>query len=198
MILRLAAGCVIVSRHRSEALASWVAAGRRGDLTGWRAALGPAARLILLVGGGYVTFMLLWTSPWIMWLVAGASLRAAWRSGRRPANAVPRGSREPLVDTSDEPLAGPPAEAAVAHLRRVLGDRDRVHLSEVLADLQKGGHGEGWTVADLRARLESLGIPTHRKVKVGKTPTRGVYRADLDAHFPTQKTAPSPIQVDAA
>ena len=152
----------------------------------------------MLAVGAYVALAVLRALPWLMWLLVGCWLRASWRSGRPPADECTEDSPETPVDIPEDPPAGSPAKAAVAHLRQVLGNRDRVHLSEVLADLQNSGQGAGWTVADLRARLEALGVPTEPKVKVGRVPTRGVYRAALDAHFPTEETVPSPTQVDAA
>ncbi|MFD0078212.1 hypothetical protein ACFVIY_37925 [Streptomyces sp. NPDC127166] len=190
MIGRLAAGCEIVARQRSEALAKWVQAGRRDDLTGYRAALGPAVRLVLLCAVAYGVLAVVRAAPWLMWLFAGWWLRAAWRATRAPGENVD----EPLDDEPDEP----DVEAVVALLFEVLGDRDRVHLSTVLAHLQKEGQCEGWTVADLRARLDALGIPVRPKVKVGGVPTRGILRADLASHFPGPEMPPSPATVDAA
>ncbi|MFI8254097.1 hypothetical protein [Streptomyces filamentosus] len=197
MIRRLAAGSAIVARHRSEALAAWVAAGRRDDLSGWAAALGPAVRLVALATVAYGALALVRAMPWLMWLLTAWWMRAAWRA-TAPAEGT---SEEPEEDPSDEdeqPLAAARAEAAVALLRQVLAGRPAVHLSEVLAHLQQHDQGEGWKVADLRARLEALGIPIDPKVKVGGVPTRGVRAADLDAHFPTEETPLSPTQVDAA
>ncbi|MFF9811671.1 hypothetical protein ACF1G5_42500 [Streptomyces coeruleorubidus] len=45
---RLARGSYAVWERRADALTAWVRAGRREDLDGWRAALGPLVRLILL------------------------------------------------------------------------------------------------------------------------------------------------------
>ncbi|MFE1550591.1 hypothetical protein [Streptomyces sp. NPDC058718] len=193
MIRRLAVGSVIVARHRSEALAAWVAAGRRDDLTGWAAALGPVVRLVGLAIVAYSALALLRAMPWIMWLLTAWWLRSAWR-----AAAPAEDAEEEDADEEEQPTAADPAEAAVALLRQVLAGRRAVHLSTVLAHLQEQGQGEAWTVADLRARLEALGIPTDPKVKVGRVPTRGVRAADLDRHFPTETPAPSPTQVDAA
>jgi hypothetical protein len=193
VIRRLAAGSAIVARRRSEALAAWVAAGRRDDLSGWAAVLGPAVRLVALAAVAYGALALARAMPWLMWLLTAWWARAAWR-----AAAAAEGDEETLVDDEEQPPAADPAGAAVALLREVLGDRPAVHLSEVLAHLQEHGQGEGWKVADLRARLEALGIPVAPRVKVGKIPTRGVRAADLDHRFPTRETSPSPAQVDAA
>lgn len=187
---RLAAGCAIVARQRSEALAAWVAAGRRDDLDGWRAALGPLIRLAALAGVAYGVSAIVRAVPWLMWALTAWWLRAAWRATRAPAEDVD----EPPVDEPDEP----DVEAVLALLFEVLGDRDRVHLSTVLAHLHAKGQCEGWKVADLRARLEALGIPVEPKVKIDRVPTRGVLRDALLAHFPDWDASPTPTKVDAA
>ncbi|MFB7278067.1 hypothetical protein ACFCZV_13245 [Streptomyces hydrogenans] len=196
MIRRLAAGSALVARHRSEALAAWVAAGRREDLSGWAAALGPAVRLVALAAVGYGALALVRAMPWLMWLLTAWWMRAAWRA-TAPAEDADEELEEGSVD-EEEPLVGAPAEAAVALLREVLAGRPAVHLSTVLAHLQEHGQCGGWKVADLRARLEALGVPVAPKVKVNGVPTRGVYAADLDRLFPTEETPPSPARVDAA
>jgi hypothetical protein len=191
IVQQLATGAAIVYRRRADALTAWVAAGRRDDLTGWRAALGPAVRLLLLAAAGALAYRTVRAVPWLMWLLAAASLRAAWRaSGHSPAEAV--------EEQLDEPPSGPDLDAVLTLLHTVLGGRDRVHLSTVLAHLQQQGQAAGWTVADLRARLEALKVPVRPKVKIGRVPTRGVLLADLQAHFPDWEMPPSPAQVDAA
>ena len=186
---RVAIGSRNLFDQLATALTAWVAAARRDDLTGLRAALGPILRMVLLGALAYGAYRAARATPWLMWLAAGAWTLAAWRAGAR---------EEPCVEAPETTPQERPAEAAVALLREVLGDRPAVHLSEVLAHLQKHGQGEGWKVADLRVRLEALGIPVAPRVKVGKVPTRGVRAADLDRHFPTGETSPSPVQVDAA
>ncbi|MFJ6578387.1 hypothetical protein ACIQMY_20750 [Streptomyces sp. NPDC091368] len=190
---RIAAGSRTLYDRLTAGLSAWVAAGRRDDLTGYSAALGPLLRLALLCTLAYGAYRAARAAPWVMWLAAGAWTLAAWR--------VSAPAEEPVEDPAEPPeeaSAEAPVEAAVALLREVLRDRPAVHLSEVLAHLQEHGQGEGWKVADLRSRLEALGIPVDPRVKVGKVPTRGVRAADLDRHFPTGETSPSPAQVDAA
>ncbi|MBP2583377.1 hypothetical protein J3A78_003855 [Streptomyces sp. PvR006] len=186
---RLADGSRALYDRLTAALTAWAAAGRRDDLTGWRAALGPILRLVLLGGLAYGAYRAARAAPWLMWLAAAAWTLAAWRAG---------GHEETPAEEPETTPEEHPAEAAVALLREVLGDRPAVHLSEVLAHLQKQGQGEDWKVADLRLRLEALGIPVDPKVKLRGVPTRGVRAADLDHHFPTRETSPSPTQVDAA
>ncbi|WP_435279152.1 hypothetical protein [Streptomyces sp. 1222.5] len=176
---RLARGSALVWRRRSDALTAWVRAGRRSDLTGWRAALGPLLRLLLLGVLAYTLWAIVRALPWLMWLLAGWWIRAAWKAGKTAA------------PTPEEAPAGPDVDAVRALLLEAMGDADAVHLSTVLAHLQERGHGEGWKVGDLRARLEALGIPVQPKVKApgSKSPTRGVRRADL---------APSPTVAEEA
>lgn len=188
--LGIAAGSAIVYRRRAAALAAWVAAGRRSDLTGWRAALGPLARLAALTLAAYVVQAVVRAAPWLMWLLTAAWLRAAWRAARVPAEDTD----EPFDDETD----GPDVTAVLALLATVLDGRDRVHLSTVLTHLQEQGHGAGWKVSDLRARLEALGVPVALKVKVAGVPTRGIVRADLDARFPGWDTPAPPAAGDAA
>jgi hypothetical protein len=184
---RLAVGCTIVARQRSEAIAAWIQAGRRDDLTGWRAALGPATRMLLLGGAAYVALSVLRAVPWLMWAITAWWLRAAWKT------TVEKPAEQPPADCPERPDPGPVLEL----LREVLGDRDRVHLSTVLAHLQNEGQWEGRTVADLRVCFEALGVPVRPKVKVGGVPTRGVLRDDLNDHFPGWETPPVSHQVDA-
>ncbi|MFH8717253.1 hypothetical protein [Streptomyces zaomyceticus] len=186
---RLADGSRTLYRRRTDALTTWVAAGRRDDLTGWRAALGPLVRLSLLLAAAAITYRAARTVPWLMWILAGGWTLAAWRAGAR---------EQPPAEAPQDAAREDPTGAAVTLLREVLGDRPAVHLSEVLAHLQKHGQGEGWKVADLRVRLEALGVPVDPRVKVGKVPTRGVRAADLDRHFPAKEMSPSPTEVDAA
>jgi hypothetical protein len=165
---RLADGSSALARRLTARAVTWVARGRRHDLTGWRAALGCWARLTVLAFGLYLLWRLVRAVPQLMWLATGAWTALAWRAGRP--------SRE-------EPAEAPPApdrDAVRALLLEVMGDAPAVHLRTVLAHLQKQGQWEGRTVGDLRAALEALGIPVHPKVKApGGGPTRGVRRVDL-------------------
>lgn len=180
---RLAHGSTAVARRLAVRTASWVACGRRGDLTGWRASLGCWARLIILALGLYLLWRLIRAVPALLWLLSATWLAASWRAGRPPAEA-------PAASPS-----GAPAEAVRRLLLEVMGDASAVHLRTVLAHLQEQGQWEGRTVADLRAHLEALNIPVHPKVKApGGGPTRGVRRVDLTPDLgatPEGSTAPS-------
>jgi hypothetical protein len=163
-----------VWRRRTEALVGWVRAGRRDDLHGWRAALGPLLRLVVLGALAYALYALLRALPWLLWLLTAWWLRAAWKAAAQAPTEAPA-----------EAAPVPDREAVVALLLEAMGDAPAVHLRTVLAHLQQKGHWEGRSVSDLRANLERLGIPVHPKVKApGGGPTRGVRRVDL---------APSPV-----
>lgn len=173
--VRLADGSALLSRRIGARLAGWVSTSRRSDLEGWKAAAGPVVRLVVLGVVAYGAYRLLRAVPWLMWVVA-----AGWCWG---AFAVARKASE---DAPDEASAEPDAGRVHALLWQLIGDRNGVHLSAVLAHLHEGGHGEGWEVADLRARLAALGVPVRRSVKVGGRVTWGVRAADLPAPSPLE------------
>lgn len=178
----LTAGQRILVRRLAERAAAWVRAGRRDDLDGVAAILGCAVRLVLLGAGAYGAWWLVRRWPVILWAVVPLWCWAAIR-------AIPgKGDEE-----SEQPTPPPSRDAVLLLLHEVLGDRDAVHLSEVLQHLQSKGQGKGWKVQHLRARLEALQIPVELKVKVGrKGPTRGVLKASLPPLSQPKETGPSP------
>ncbi|MFJ4852408.1 hypothetical protein [Streptomyces sp. NPDC088730] len=185
----LIVGQRILIRRLAERAAAWVRAGRRDDLDGIAAILGCIFRLILLGAGAYGVWWLIRRWPALLWIAVPLWCWAAIR-------ALGTGGDEQAVDESPQPAS---RDAVVLLLHEVLGDRDAVHLSEVLTHLQSKGQGEGWKVADLRARLEALGIPVAPKVKSGgKGPTRGVRRADLPPLSQPEETEASPAPSTAA
>jgi hypothetical protein len=177
-------GSLIVWQRRTNALAGWVRRGRRPDLPGWRGALGPLARVVILGVLALVVWAIVRAIPWLMWLLTGWWIRAAWKAARQaPA----------------EPAEDDPARAAHARQVKVLrqllldlmGTGSGVHLRTVLAHLQKEGQWEGRTVTDLRLDLKRLGVPVDRGVKVAGVPTWGVRRRDLQAPSPAEASEPS-------
>ncbi|MFE6354363.1 hypothetical protein ACFVOO_16195 [Streptomyces rochei] len=182
---RIARGSYTLWESRTDALTAWVRAGRRDDLDGWRAALGPLARLLILGALAYAAWAVLRALPWLMWLLAGWWLRAAWKAAPAPAE-----------DTDDAPADGASSAADREALRGLLlelmGEGSGVHLRTVLAHLQEHGQWEGRTVTDLRLRLARLEVPVHRSVKVGRVPTWGVRRRDLEAPSPAAAEEASP------
>lgn len=181
---RLATGSVVAARALARRATAWVARGRRHDLTSWRAALGCWARLALLVFGLYLLWRVVRALPALMWLLTTVWVIASWRAGKTPA--------QPVSDTDEEPAsAAAPAldrEAVRTLLLTLMDGGSGVHLRTVLAHLQQhpptAAQTAGWTVADLRARLVALEVPVDRGVKVGRVPTWGVRRRDLEAPSP--------------
>ncbi|SCD40919.1 hypothetical protein GA0115251_106916 [Streptomyces sp. TverLS-915] len=182
---RLARGSTFLARRIAARLADWVARGRRRDLTGWRAALGPLARLGLLAALGWVAWRLVQARVWwINWGLAGLWAGIAWRLTRAP--------KEQLEEAAEEGPALPDRDVVVGLLRALAGDRPGVHLSTVLAHLQEHGQAGGWKVTDVRLRLEALGIAVKPKLKVGRVPKRGVAVTALDALPPLDDHEESP------
>lgn len=179
----LTAGQRILIRRLAERAAAWVRAGRRDDLDGIAAVLGCVLRLILLGAAGYGAWWLIRRWPVTLWAAVPLWCWAAIR-------AIPDEDDEQAPEEPPQPAA---RDAVILLLHEVLGDRDAVHLSEVLQHLQSKGQGKGWKVQHLRARLEALQIPVALKVKVGrKGPTRGIVRADLPPLSQPQETEASP------
>jgi hypothetical protein len=184
---RLARGSYAVWERRADALTAWVRAGRRDDLDGWRAALGPLIRLVILGVVAYAVWAIVRALPWLMWLLAGWWIRAAWRA-----------SREAPAEAAEVPSEQTSHVLQVEVLRQLLldlmGTGSGVHLRTVLAHLQEHGQWEGRTVTDLRVHLARLDIPVDRGVKVAGTPTWGVRRRDLEAPSPAvaQETSTEP------
>lgn len=189
---RLVHGSELVWGRRSEALAAWVRAGRRDDLTGWRAALGPAARLAILGAAGWLASRLVRARPMLMWMLAAGWLIAAWRASRPASGEDVKDSQEEEEEEGEQAPDDAGPEAVRQLLADLIEDRPGVHLSTVLSHLQEKGLGEGWEVAELRARLEAQGVPVRRSVKVDRRVAYGVHRDDLSA--PTE--TPSPATAD--
>ncbi|MEZ7005036.1 hypothetical protein [Streptomyces sp. AD55] len=194
---RLTIGSGLTARRLGSAAARWVRRARRHDLTGWKAALGCWTRLALLALGGYLLWRLARAVPGLMWLLTGAWIIAAWRAGKPPpaetAEEAPTDVEEdPLVEAPEVALPDASGDALRDLLLTLMGTGSAVHLSTVLDHLQKrpdtAALTASWKVADLRSRLEAVGIPVEPKVKAhGKGPTRGVRRVDL---APPQEAAP--------
>lgn len=187
-------GSLIVWQRRTDALIGWVRAGRREDLTGWRAALGPLLRLVLLGVLAYALWAIVRAVPWLMWLLSAWWLRAAWKAAKTaPQAAADEPEETPARASSQEVL-----DATLDWIRQQIGDRQGVHLRDLLAHAQAHGMFEGLDVATFRAHLERWGIPVDRRVKVAGIPTWGVRRRDLEALSPTAADEASPESSTAA
>ncbi|WP_216588574.1 hypothetical protein [Streptomyces brasiliscabiei] len=188
---RLTAGSGTLARRLGSRAASWVARGRRDDLSGWRAVLGCWLRLVLLGFGLYALCRLVRAVPNLMWMLTGWWTIASWRAGKPAAKATPK----TVEQASEGTVEALDVEAVRALLLQLMGAGSAVHLRTVLAHLQKhpptAALTASWTIADLRARLRALDIPVHPKVRApGGGPTRGVRREDL-APSPTTSGEPS-------
>lgn len=179
---RLSHGSGLLLRRWEQRLTAWVRAGRRDDLDGWRAALGPLVRIVLLAAAGIMLFGILRAARGLMWIATAWWVLAAWRAGK-PAEAPQEQPADPAPDTPDpDPIR--------TLLEDLIGDRTGVHLSTLLAHLQERGHHPGWGVADLRSRLPTLGVPVRRSVKVAGRVAYGVHRDDLRAPSPGAPPVP--------
>lgn len=174
---RLATGSTLLTRRIANRAAAWVRAGRRRDLTGWKAVLGCWFRIALLAGAAYMAARALRAVPALLWVLGAVWVVAAWRAAPRPAKTLP--------EAAEEPSAEPDPDAVRQLIADLIGDRPGVHLSTVLAHLP----GEGRTVADLRDRLPALGVPVRRSVKVAGKVAYGVHRDDLPAPSPATERA---------
>lgn len=183
---RLATGSRTYARRLGTRAAAWCARGRRGDLTGWRAALGIFVRIVLLALGVYVLARIVRSMPALMWLLTGWWTIASWRAGK------------PAEEEPEETPAGPDVGAVRTLLLDLMGTGNGVHLRTVLKHLQEHGQWEGRTVSDLRAHLSRLNIPVDRGVKVAGVPTWGVRRRDLEAPSPAEPQEASPAPSTAA
>jgi hypothetical protein len=176
---RIADGSTTVYRRRADALAAWVAAGRRDDLTGWRAALGPLLRLAVLAAAAYIVWAILARATWLMWLLTALWLRAAWKAGRRRA--------EQPEDAPEEDEPAPPDdvyEATLEWIRDQVADRNGVHLSELLTHAHAHGLFTDLDVPGFRAALERWGFPVRQQLKVAGRNRPGIHRDDLPQDQP--------------
>ncbi|MEU3603035.1 hypothetical protein ABZ714_30650 [Streptomyces sp. NPDC006798] len=166
--------------HRTR---TWIAAGRRTDLTGWRSALGPALRAGLLLGTAYLLTRAVRATPALMWLLTGAWLAAAWRAGRtKNAQKTPDADR-PTADPEDVHAA------TLDWIRDQIGDRNGIHLADLLAHAQAHGLHTDLDPAAFRAALDRWGIPVRDQLKVRGRNRPGVHRDDLPAPSPAPSTA---------
>jgi hypothetical protein len=178
---RVVTGTAIVYRRRADALAAWVAAGRRDDLTGWRAALGPLLRLAMLAAAAYIVWAILARAAWLMWLLTALWLRAAWRAGRGRAEEPDSAPEE------DEPA--PPDdvyEATLEWVRGQVADRNGVHLSDLLDHAHAHGLFTDLDVPGFRAALERWGFPVRQQLKVAGRNRPGIHRDDLPQEAPVE------------
>ncbi|WP_413102232.1 hypothetical protein [Streptomyces sp. Inha503] len=184
-VARVPAGGERIARRVGPSLAAWCRKSYRHDLTGWKAGAGPALRALLLLGLAAGLAWLVRTWPKLLWVLVPGALLAAWYAGR---TAHAEDAEDAPANESEKGPSAVDPDAVRQLLADLIGDRPGVHLSAVLAHLQERGLGEGWEVAELRARLEVQGVPVRRSVKVAGRVAYGVHRDDL----PTPAETPSP------
>ncbi|MEU5838794.1 hypothetical protein ABZ820_34735 [Streptomyces diacarni] len=178
---RLSLGSAILARRLGERFAARCRRWRRGDLSGIKAALGPLLLLALAAGALYVVAGIVRARPWLMWLLTGAWCLAAWRAAKPTVEA----SQTAPDDAPASPAENTAAEvydATLTWVWQMVGDRQGVHLRDLLANAQQADLFEGLDVAALRAHLEEWGIPVRKRVRVrGLGVTLGIHRDDLPA-----------------
>jgi len=179
---RIARGASAEVRRRASRTADWIAASptRRGSA-------GRLAVVITAVAVGVLVVLHRW--PWLMWPLSGWWAVKAWRAGRsEAAEAEPEVVEEVPKETpeaSDEEVYA----ATLAWLHQAIGDRNGVHLADLLANAHAHGMLKELDVAAFRARLEGWGIAVRQQLKVGGRNRPGVRRADLPP-------APSPAEAE--
>ncbi|MFE1735239.1 hypothetical protein ACFW6X_34730 [Streptomyces bacillaris] len=174
---RLATGSGILWARITDRTTAWIRAGRREDLTGLAAALGCILRALLVAAGAYLLWRVIRAAPALLWALVPAWCWAALRAA--PRTPTEHAHDQAPEEAPEEP-APDPREAALQLLYEALGDRPSMYLSDLLQHLQDQGHGKGWRVADLRARLEALGIPVEQRLRTGgRGASRGIVRDQL-------------------
>lgn len=183
---RIWRGSGALARRRGAALAGWVRKARRDDLKGIRAALGPMVRIAALVGGALAVYGALRAAPWLLWPGAAAWCWRAWKA------ATPKVD-EALEEAADDAHAQAVTEAVLEWIRDMVGDRNGVHLSELLTNAQQHDLFEGMELPTFRAHLEARGVPVRQQLKVGGRNRPGVHRQDLPP-TPGQQPEEEPAQ----
>jgi hypothetical protein len=168
------AGSALTAGSRVLLRRGWDLLGEYVD--GWQ-------RYAALAAGGYVAVYAVGQAPHIPpFAVPGAVVAwcvAAWWAAPpadcpEPAKAVEADA--PVTDPQDV------RAATLEWIRQRIGDRQGVHLRDLLEHAQAHGMFEGLDVTELRGHLERWGIPVRDRVRVrGLGVTVGVYRPDLPA-----------------
>lgn len=152
-------------------------------------------RLGMLGGAGYIAVYIdRHVTPLIAPGIAGAWCLAALALSRHdhtePDDAAP------LVDDDEDEWDDEPAPtpedihaATLNWIRQAIGNRNGIHLSDLLANAHHHGLLTTLDTVAFRDRLEHLGIPVRQQLKVGGRNRPGIHRDDLTQH-PEQ--APSP------
>lgn len=186
----LAEGSEAIWQRFADGVTGWIRAGRRDDLEGWRAALGPIIRLALVGALGYGAWAIVRRFPWLLWLLLAGVIAAAWKvTHKRPAEDVDEPAEDELAEQSPEERRAAAEKAFVEYVVASIGEAKGVHLSTLAEGLDKPGLLPGWGVAEVRAQLGKLNIPCRRSVKVRNAAGEwsvawGVHRDDVPALNP--------------
>jgi hypothetical protein len=138
-------------------------------------------RVAALLAGGYLAMYSCAHAPDVARFAAPSMVvvwcAAAWC-------VAPPAIRDEPAATSVEAAPAPPPDdvytATLAWIRQQIGDRQGVHLRDLLDHAQQHGMFETLDVTELRTHLERWGIPVRKRVRVrGLGITVGIYRDDL-------------------
>jgi hypothetical protein len=138
--------------------------------------------------GVYVLARIVRAVPALMWLLSTWWVAASWRAGKgAPTVAVEAAPEQPAGASPAEVR-----EATLEWIRQQIGDRQGVHLRDLLQHAQAHGMFEGLEVSSFRAHLERWEIPVRDRCRVrGLGVTVGVHRDDLSAPLsPSPEAAP--------
>jgi hypothetical protein len=177
------AGTTLLAGSRILARRGWTLLAEHVD--GWE-------RYAALAFGGYVVVYACGHAPHMARFVVPAAV-VAWCAAAwwvtPPAPAV------------EEPEAAPTAEAPQAFTQWLLdtiGDRPGIHLRELYPAMRRLPGCERHDDAQLRAALQTFGIPVHRSLRIGVVAGRsGVRRGDLEALPTPDREDPTETYGDA-
>ncbi|MEU3851740.1 hypothetical protein [Streptomyces sp. NPDC029554] len=188
---RLTTGAAALASRFWDRACAWCARGRRDDLTGWRAALGPILRATGLLVAALIACLIVRRRPWLLWVLSGWWLAVSWRAGKAAPRAAEAASEQPQRVAPEEVR-----QATLEWIRQQIGDRQGVHLRDLLQHAHAHGMFEGLEVTDFRAHLERWEIPVRNRVRVrGLGVTVGIHRDDLTA---PSTPSPTPEPQEAA
>ncbi|MBH1938944.1 hypothetical protein I5Q34_32585 [Streptomyces sp. AV19] len=160
-------GSAALARRIIGGACAWCRRGYRTDLTGWRAALGPAFRTVLLLAGLAEAGRLVIAHPAALWALTPVWSAAAWRTGQA---ATPAPAESPDNTVEDPPPVTEPAltkEEFSALVRKLAQGGAGAHLSALAEHLTDNPK----ETAAVRSLCAAHGVPVSPSVR---QPGRGV------------------------
>lgn len=128
-------------------------------------------------------------APFAIPAAAVAWCAAAWWTCP-PAAAAPQPTAETVAEPQPEHAPDDVRPATLDWIRQQIGDRQGVHLRDLLDHAQRHSMFEDLDVTELRGHLERWGIPVRNRVRVrGLGVTVGIHRDDLP---PLPEPLPAP------